>query len=212
MRYETRLLSLVCFAIFAVSIAGCGMLSTKNKGEKAQQNDNSLAGEWRAGCNKFDWFGFSYQQEVLKFSVVGDFDKVTSFYSDSTCAEPMGNLSEHGTYAALGSASSAEGARDINFTVTQVSVTADSEDAVKLLNAGSYCGISAWQKGQKTDILGKSCGGMNHPSGEGVFDVYRVDSDGKRLQTGRGSLFTGNRSDANSRPGKLDDTHVYSKK
>ena len=210
MQRKIKYASMATLLAIATANAGCGMFSTKSKGEKGRENDSDLAGEWQGGCSKFDWFGFSYHKDAMKFSAVGDFDKVTTLFGDAGCAAPMGTLSEYGTYAALGSSSSVTDAQDINFTIVQAKVSADSDDAVKLLNAVSYCGISAWQKGQATDVLGKSCGGVNHPKGQVTFDVYRVDNGGKRLQIGKDSLFV-DKSDVNSRPSKLDESRAFTK-
>ena len=205
---KTNIASALIFLTIVPITAGCGMFSTKNKGEKARENDNALTGQWRNGCSKLDWLGFAYHQETLKFSAIGDCDRVTTLFSDSSCTNATATLSERGTYASLGASRVAAGAQDINFTVTQATVTADSDDAVSLLNNASYCGISTWQKNQAVDVMGKTCDGSNHPKGEVIFDVYRVDNDSKRLETGKGTLFV-DKSDANSRPGKLDDAHPY---
>ena len=89
-------------------------------------------------------------------------------------------------------------------------MTADTDDAATLLNNISYCGIQTWKKGEVNDVLGKTCVGATHAVGEVVFDLYRVDMDGKRLNTGKGSLFL-NKTEAGARPETHDESHTYTK-
>jgi len=193
-----------------MTISGCGAFKTKNKGEKAKENDKALTGEWKDGCIKGDWLGLTHEQADYKFSALGDFDHKTTLYRDDACKAADVTLAEHGTYASLGTSASVPNATDINFTVTKAEVTPQSDDAAKLLNDASYCGITAWQKGHAEDVVGKSCLGKDHAKGEVSFDVYRIDNDGRRLTLGKDSLFLG-KSDAGSRPGKLDDSRIFDK-
>ena len=195
---------------FGITSVGCGMLSTKNKGKKASENDQKLVGEWRDTCNKMDWLGFAYQQQTLRFSALGDFDRDVTLFKDSNCSNPLGKLSEHGTYASLGNSSETPDTKDINFTVTEATMSAEVDDAVSLLNSASYCGISEWKKGNPTDILGKSCAGIQRAKGDVVFDIYRVDTNGKRLISGKGSLFL-DKTDTSSRPSSLDENRAFRK-
>ena len=210
MQHISSLLTSGLILSCGITAVGCGMLSTKNKGKKASENDQRLIGEWLDTCNKMDWLGFAYQQQTLRFSALGDFDRDVTLFKDSTCANPIGKLSEHGTYASLGNSSNAPDAKDINFTVTEVTMSAETDDAISLLNSASYCGISDWKKGNPTDILGKSCTGMTRAKGDVVFDIYRVDTNGKRLINGKGSLFL-DKTDMRSRPSSLDENRAFRK-
>jgi hypothetical protein len=196
---------------FGVVVAGCGAFSTKKKGQKARENDNALTGTWQNSCTKMDWLGFTYNQVTFKFSVLGDFEKTTSLYDNESCTSAIGSLSESGTYAALGDAAATPQAKDINFTISEAKISADTDQAIKLLNTGAYCGISDWQKGQATDVLDKPCVGFQHTKGKVIFDIYKVDQDNKRLETGKGSIFL-DKGDADARPKDLDETNVFVKK
>jgi hypothetical protein len=204
---RTMLASVV--TIVAIS-GGCGMFSTKNKGQKARENDSQLAGQWQAECAKKDWLGFSYQRQTFQFSVVGDFDRTTALFSDEGCVTALTTLIEHGTYASLGESSAVAGSREINLTITQASIKPHTDDGAKLLNDVGYCDITTWERDRSDDVLGKNCAGTTHPSGEVVFDIYSIEDGGKRLLTGKGSLWV-DKSEANLRPTKLDDVRVYTK-
>lgn len=196
---------------FGVVAAGCGAFETKKKGQKARENDSSLNGTWQNSCTKMDWLGFTYYRVTYKFSALGDFDKTTSLFADASCAEAIGSLSESGTYAALGDAADTAQAKDINFTISEAKISADTDQAVKLLNAAAYCGISDWQKGRATDVLDKPCVGFQHVKGKVIFDIYKVDQNDKRLETGKGSIFL-DKGDVSSRPKSLDEANTFFKK
>jgi|GEM_PF-6824291 len=211
MHPEKKASVLVGVAILVtIGTSACGWFPTKSKGEKATQNDVGLAGQWRDSCTKLDWFGFAYQQVTQKFSAVGDFEKTKYLYSDENCSNKIGTLVESGTYDSLGGSTTVNGVKNINFTITKATVSAGSDDAAALLNNISYCGIETWKTGEVNDVLGKTCAGATHAAGEVVFDVYRVDMDGKRLTTGKGTLFL-NKTEASARPESLDETHIYTK-
>ena len=211
MNSKVKITAALATLALASATVGCGAFGTKNKGQKGRENDNALAGKWQNSCSKMDWLGFSYNQVTFNFSGLGDFDKTTTLFSDANCATAIGSLTENGTYAALGDSPALTGAQNINFTISEAKVSADTDTAVNLFNGVSYCGISSWQKGQATDVLDKPCVGFQHPKGAVIFDVYKVDQDGKRLQTGKGSLFL-DKSEASARPSKLDETNVFTKK
>ncbi len=198
--------------IIAASItSGCGVFSSEKSGKKLEENDRKLAGEWQGACTKQDWFGFAYQQQTLRFSSVGDFDRATAMYSDQQCREAVGTLEEHGTYAALGESKTAKGAHDINFTISSATVRPQSTSAAGEFNSKQYCGFDNWQRDQPKDVLGRECAGVKHPNGEVVYDIYRLENEDKRLLTGKGSIFFC-ADDAASRPTKLNDEQTYTRK
>jgi hypothetical protein len=211
MQSKDKKLLAVPFSALLILASGCGILQTKNKGQKSRENDSALSGKWENACSKLDWLGFSYHRTSLSFSSLGDFDKTTNLYSDDNCTAATATLTEHGTYSSLGDAQAGSGSQNINYTISEASVTAVSDSAVRLFNAVSYCGISSWQVGQATDVLDKPCAGAQHAKGAVIFDIYKVDNNGDRLTTGKGSFFL-DKSDASSRPSKLDEVYVFTKK
>jgi len=200
----------VSLVTIGILTSACGAFSTKNKGQKTQENDRQLAGQWQDSCTKKDWLGFTYQRQTFQFSAIGDFDRTTTLYSDEGCATALSTLLEHGTYASLGESAAAPGARDINLTITEASLKPQTDDGAKLLNDVSYCDVTTWERDKDVSVLGKNCAGTTHPSGEVVFDLYRIENEGKHLVTGKGSLWV-DKSEASSRPESLDLEHVYIK-
>ena len=194
--------------IATATVTGCGAFKTKNHGQKAQETDNALSGVWNGTCTKADWLGISHQKAQLTFGALGDFDQTTTLYSDAGCTQPVAALTEHGTYASLGASKTAQNANDINFTTTAYSVTPKSDDAVKLMNGASYCGVNNWANGQATDVLGKTCLGQTYANGDVTFDVYHVDNN--QLTLGKSSLFL-TKSSASTRPSQLDSSNVFTK-
>ena len=209
-RISSRVRAPLALGLVAGLAAACGTSHTKNEGAKNLENAPELAGEWRTDCHKLDWLGFSYERQTLKFSLLGDFDRLTTVYTDASCATSSSSLSEHGTFSALGASQSTPNATDINFQIAAATVKPDSDDGAKALNALGYCGVTGWQSGGEVDVIGKTCLGRTHAKGEVIFDVYNIDQDGKRLKTGKASLLV-DKSDANARPTKLDDSLPYAK-
>lgn len=185
-------------------------MSTDSKGEKAQQNDLRLMGSWESPCAKLDWLGFSHARSLYKFSAIFDFEKKISFFGGDDCASPIAELFEGGTYASLGASKSAPDADEINLTITAAALTPASAEVAARLSSLKYCGVTDWAEGTKTNILGRECLGLSHPNGEVVFDIYRVDQDGKRLTTGKTSVFL-DASSASTRPTKLDESNTFRK-
>jgi hypothetical protein len=197
--------------VVATLNGGCGMFTSEKSGKKLEENDRKLAGEWEGACVQQDWFGFAYQQQTLRFSSIGDFDRTTALYSDQQCHEAVGILVERGTYAALGESKTAEGAHDINLTISAATVRPQSSESADQFNEKKYCGINDWQRDQAKDVLGRECSGVSHPNGEVVYDIYRLENEGSRLLTGKGSIFeSGN--DAASRPTRLNDKQTFKRK
>jgi hypothetical protein len=196
----------------AALATSCGSVGDDDKksGKKIEETDTDLAGEWENSCTKADLFGINYNKTEVKFSPVGDFERETTLYSDEGCATPVGKMKETGTYAALGSSATVDGARDLNLTVSGAKLTAITQDAADKLNTARYCGVTNWTAGQEVDVLGKECLGLTRNNGDVVFDIYRVDQDNKRLTLGKPSLFF-DKQRADARPEKLDDTNTYSK-
>lgn len=193
-----------------VVLSACGAFGTKEKGRKAKETDTSLAGEWRGTCNKLDWLGLTSNRQVLTFSAVGDFDRVTTVYSDNACNLSGATVTERGTVATLGKSNFVADAKDINFTVSTATIAPANDDSAKSLNTVSYCGRTDWQKDVTVDVLGKECLGKNHAKGEVNFDIYRLDGDKKLLTFGKGSIWL-DKSDASTRPTELDETKVFEK-
>ncbi len=197
-------------ALLCVPLVSCGRSSTKSKGEKLRQNDFSLNGTWNNGCGKTDWLGLSHEKTTLKFSPLGDFDRMTTFYSDAECKQGTAKLVERGTYASLDKTANVPEARDINFTLVAADMSALSDDSVKLMNTASYCEKADWKVGTSTDVLGKKCLGMNLSSGNVIFDIYHLDGSKKQLTFGRDQIFL-DKSDAQSRPDKLNSERLFTK-
>jgi hypothetical protein len=197
--------------LVATLAGGCGMFKTEKSGKKLQENDRNLAGEWEGSCIQQDWLGFAYQQQALKFSSIGDFDRTTSFFSDQLCQESVGILGEHGTYASLGESKALAGAADINLTISAATVRPQTTESAEDFNQKEYCGFNDWQRDQVRDVLGRDCDGVSHANGEVVFDIYRLDNDGALLVTGKGSIFESG-SVASSRPSSLNEKQPFKRK
>lgn len=197
-------------AFLCASVVSCGRNKTQSKGEKLRQNDFSLDGTWRNECTKFDWLGLTHEKTTFKFSSLGDFDKVTTIYSDEACTVGAAQLVERGTYASLDKAPNVPEATDINFTLVAANLTVTNEDTAKLVNTASYCEFSKWSVGATVDVLGKKCLGQSHTSGDVVFDIYRLDNTKKHLTFGKNQIFLDNNTAA-SRPDRLNSERVFTK-
>ncbi len=200
--------ALAALTIFA---AGCGGMSTDDKGAKGDENDLDLAGKWIDGCLAKDALKLTHQANVLTFSALGDFDRVTTLHRSDVCAEPQIETSVHGTYDVVGQAENVQGGADnINFTVLKATVTAKSDDAVQILSAAAYCGVKDWTVDQEIDIAGKDCLGEKVASGQVLFDIYRIEGDDKTLFVGNSMNWFDN-TDSVDRPTQLATDHPYTK-
>jgi hypothetical protein len=201
---------LFALGLTAGLVVACGGSGTSNKGAKARDNDPELAGDWTTACHQRDFLGFTYERQTLRFSLLGDFDRVTTVFSDASCAAAVSTLTESGTYDALGASSAVAGATDLNLTIHAATVRPESDEGAAALNNLSFCGVSGWTKGAEVVVIGRTCLGVTHAHGDVVFDVYRIDQDGKRLLTGKASLLV-DKSAADARPGQLDDARPFDK-
>jgi len=149
-----------------------------------------------------DWLGLTSQQEIVKFSALGDFERTTKVYTDSTCSSLAAELVATGTFDTLGASSQVSGSDDINLTVTSATATTQNDLGKNALNAVNFCGSSAWVNGEKVSVLERDCIG-SWRKGSVIFDIYRLDDSNKKLIFGRHSFFQDKR-DAASRPDALD--------
>jgi hypothetical protein len=193
-------------ASIALLSLGCGAFSTKKKGQKQAQNDIHLAGTWKSECAKADWLGLTSEKQILVFSALGDFERTSKIYADAGCMSEAAEFKTTGTFDTLGASSIIPSGDNINYTVTSASALTRNETGSNALNLVNYCGTSTWSVNQTVDIIDKECAG-GWRKGSVVFDVYRLDTDQKRVVFGRQSFFQDKR-DAASRPGSLDETHA----
>lgn len=197
-----RKMGLLSFLGLSAIIGGCGFFSTKNTGQKQRQNDIYLAGAWNSECKSMDWVGLTSQKETIKFSALGDFERTTQVYTDSTCSSLGAEITSTGTFDTLGASSVVSGSDDINLTVTSATATTRNDTAKDALNAVNFCANSAWVNGEKVNVLDRNCIGT-WKKGSVVFDIYRLDNSNKKLNFGRHSFFQ-DKKDAASRPDVLD--------
>lgn len=200
-------------SLFASSVAlsGCGAFDTEKKGSKAGENEPELTGSWKSGCMTADFLKLTHETTTLTYSVLGDFDRVVMLHADDQCASPSVEFKVVGTYDAVGEAQSVEGgAENINYTVHEARLAAKSDDAAKLLSAAKYCGVTDWKVDEEVDIAGKDCLGESLDKGEVVFDIFRLQDDGKTLLVGD-TLLWFDATDADDRPTQLATDYPYTK-
>ena len=209
MRFSPKFIALITLP----TLAGCGAFKTSDSGQKGDQVNPQLAAEWDSNCAAIGFMGFASKASILTIGAIGDFDRETQVFSAAGCASGDQALSMKvsGTYDIVGDANIAgEAAKNINFTVNTASLTPTSQHAVDLLNAASYCGVTAWQTGTAVDIAGKDCAGESLKQGAVVFDVYE--------QAGNDVIYFGNapmwfdRTSSGDRPTALDKSVTFSRK
>ena len=200
--------SVVAMLLATGLVAGCGMLKTSKKNQKADQITMALSGEWNSACQKQGWLGFTQLTEAYTFSALGDFEKRSAVFRDN-CATPDLVVETGGTYDDLGAAVDPADAKNINFTVSQASMTPKSDAAVTMLNTMKYCAIEDWAVNKKSDILDKKCVGIGYKKGEVVFDIYR-QNDSQLVFGKKGFSLVG--ETASNRPNKLNELRTFTKK
>jgi len=149
-----------------------------------------------------DWLGLTSQQEMVKFSAIGDFERTTKVYTDATCSSLGAELVTTGTFDTLGASPVVAGSDDINLTVTSATASTQNDLGKNALNAVNFCGSSAWVNGEKVNVLDHDCIG-SWRKGSVVFDIYRLDNGNRKLIFGRHSFFQ-DKKDGASRPDALD--------
>lgn len=198
--------------LFAASIlaliSGCGAFDTKEKGSKADENDQTLTGVWHSDCVANSRLDLSHAKYRVAFSAVGDFDKTESMFGGEGCTAEKLNVRLIGTYAEVGDAAVGNEVNNINFTVKQVSVSIVDADYVDVANGLKICGKEDWVKDTAIDVTGVSCAGSTLNSGDVLFDVYKVDSE---AWFGHQSLFM-SEDDADARPDNIDTSITFHKK
>ena len=95
--------SVVAMLLATGLVAGCGMLKTSKKNQKADQITMALSGEWNSACQKQGWLGFTQLTEAYTFSALGDFEKRSAVFRHD-CATPDLVVETGGTYDDLGAA------------------------------------------------------------------------------------------------------------
>jgi hypothetical protein len=191
-------------------MAGCMNTSTSATSQMMSEpapSSMSLSGDWETTCRKQDWFDLSQVMERYIFKGGNTFEQTVRVFKDD-CQETQITVKIAGKYDTLGAAKGEPYALNINFTVTSASLTAVSEDAVKMLNTLSYCGVKDWKTDKKIDLVDRGCTGLNYRSGEVIFDIYRRDGD--RLYFGR-NLFYLARESAADRPANIDERRIFFK-
>ncbi len=195
-------------AYSALLIGGCGLLDTKEKAKKLDQNDLNLSGTWNSDCLPTDSFDLAHTKRVFRFSEVGDFEKSEHFSSKEDCADPSFTYTVTGTYASLGTVKDNDNLKQINFTVEKALVNVKSEDAVTALNTIALCGRSDWKVGEEFNVADKDCANLAHKKGDVIFDVYEVKD--KQLSFGQNFvLLSGDEPD--DRPDSVQRDLAYTK-
>ena len=202
-----KLTDFLVAAMVPVLLAGCGAFETKEKGGKADENDQSLTGVWNSDCVSSTRLDLTHAKYRFAFSAVGDFDKTEALYGSEGCSDEKLNVRLLGTYDEAGDAAVGDEVNNINFTVKHVRVTIVDADFVKTANNMNLCGKDDWVKDTVEDVIGATCLGTSIKQGDVLFDVYKVN---KEAWFGHKFLFL-SEDDADARPDNILTDIVFHK-
>lgn len=194
--------------VIAACLSACG--KTDDTADKAKQTDTNLAGTWNLACANKDFAGVTHQSDSYNFSLLGDFDRSVKLFNSDGCTTQLAHIDSSGTTDSLGNSQKVDGAKDINFTVTQMEATVDDAEFAKTLNTIKYCGKEDWQVGAAFDMFGKDCAGEKMDKGEVIFQIYKIHDDQLFLGSPVTALWLDG-NDASNRPSHLDENRGLAK-
>ncbi len=140
--------------------------------EPKKEDDISLEGdEISTSC----FYSTNYRKASAQFRG-GNYKHTSFIFTDSSCSQLAGEISEIGTYS-IGSSTSQTGATitQLDLTLNTVTITAKSSSAVTNYNQLNKCGFSDWVIDVAKNVSGLNCGGAQMPvAGTTVYNIYGV--------------------------------------
>ncbi len=136
-----------------------------------------LSGKWGAACH--DGPRGKWVEEEFEFMRGDHFKREQKLYTERSC--PIESLWEARAYAGMYKLATGpkENAtiQNIDFTITELKVTAYGEKAAKEFNDSKLCKITDWKQGQRRDITGLFCSGEAVSVGTVAYDVVQRFGD-----------------------------------
>jgi hypothetical protein len=166
-----------------------------------------LEGTWVKPCT-LDPVYDVYRIERMIFT--GDMAYVSREFSSQPTCEPIDVVFAGRARFTIGdSVSGVPGARQLDFTFSELFGRAATDDAVEALNGLEICGLTGWQRGVDRDVAGRVCEGSlpNPEIGGRVYHIYEIDGD--RLYSGARTGADSDGSAPERRPRALDLTEPF---
>ena len=167
--------------------SGDNLPSDNSPGGQVDTGDSeSITGVWDKGCHQNTELG---AQAQLRVTFTNDGNAVLRYqnYTDTGCVEAGYLLEVEANYTVAGEVvlSSGQTVQRIVFSNHSVFMTLPDQGYAASYNQNSFCGITTWQAGNRTDI------GTCAPSAAVVFARNIYLADGSRLYEGTpGSAFS----------------------
>lgn len=182
---------------------GACVFSMCNQGYQLSGNTCtvSLIGKFKSPCYDSGGVDVHYTNNFIddtKHELIG-----TVFYNPgapNSCTTPYRQVVQHGNYLRIGESPYVEGAVEIDFTKTNLTITLMSDLAVSEHNAIAYCGLTNWQKNVGQTVTYEQC---NISSGKLVKSINQVIGDNLYV----GDFMGG--TDLTVRPMKLNQNPNY---
>lgn len=139
--------------------------------------ENLLNGTWDSDCGLAS--NGSIDRSTLIYSRPS-FESAGTIFADQNCLVPSFTQRSIGTYSEGDATTLEDGSivRDIDYVVTNITVTWFQASDVAAFNTAALCGITNWAVGVSVDITGCSTLLPGRTFPESIFDIYAI-SDGQ---------------------------------
>jgi hypothetical protein len=168
--------------LLVLFLFACSDSKNKNDPDNNVILGSQLEGSWRKACDQYS--SSNSGNSIINFAK-GEAEIIGRGYRSSDCS---GGLDVETvfkmTYVADGTESAhVQGAKHIDLTMAQVTLTYYSKDYVEINNMLKFCGFEDWKIGVTKDVTGLKCETELFPAaGEVRYDIYKIT--GKNLSVG----------------------------
>ncbi len=197
--------SLLALSLFV--LPACGDNDDDNNDNVIEEIPTNYVGLYKTDCVANSVLDLSHTIRTIDIQADGGFSRTEEYFGSDSCQDSGLKLRVDGTVQEKGDLPENPQLDMLNFSVSDVFITVNSEALQKTLNATKFCGVSDWAVGQERTVSGADCRGFTIKKGDVIQEV--VDDREGTLYFGRNFALLLNQT--NDRPTEIDENVPYHK-
>ena len=151
------------------------IFSCAKKSSDESSSTTEIEGTWQTSC--YNSSGTIYK--LQKFTVTGTNVTYTNeYHSDSSCATDYVLWVNSWGSLSIGEERSGGSGHQFTLTLSDITFTSQTSDAVTWENNNSWCGLTGWEINTPVSVQGKTCGSETQfATGKVVYGDYLLDGN-----------------------------------
>jgi hypothetical protein len=194
-------------ALSLLVLPACGDKDDDNNDNVIEEIPTNYVGLYKTDCIANSVLDLSHTIRTVDIQADGGFSRTEEYFGSDNCQDSGLKLRVDGTVQEKGDLPENPELDMLNFSVSDVFITVNSDALRATLNTTKFCGISDWAVGQEREVSGADCRGFTIKKGDVVQEV--VDDRDGTLYFGNNFALLLNKTD--DRPTAIDEKVPYHK-